>query len=303
MAGCHIDEGSLLRPNGRFALHDAIERGDDAGVAALLAAFDRQQLGSGPGIATSVEDTHQISLEEKDPLGATPLHTALLFLNVAALRRVVVAGAKLDTKCNGYPPLHIAIAMAAIPANAPSAILAIRVLLAAGVDAAALDDGGRGWLHAAAEAGVVEVATVLRADARAAGAASPDAADRSGATPLSIAAALRHAAMLHWLLGVGADPGAPCSPQGDTPAHVAAARGWREGLAALREAAAAGGGRGAALDAARNDAGLTPEEAFCPHDGGGGGGAGAGSLVLTHAACAAHQTSETTGRRCGGRGG
>lgn len=287
---CLVDESSLVRPPGRFALHDAVEKADNVTVAELLATFERQGLMTG-----GADDARQISLEEKDPLGATPLHTAILFSNVDALRRLIISGAKLDVKCSGAPPLHVAIAMASIPASASSALLSVRMLLAAGVDAAALDDAGRTWVHAAAEAGVVEVAAALRADARAA-AVPLDAPDRSGMTPLGLAAAFRHGEMLRWLLEQGADPAAPCSPQGDTPAHVASARGWADGLDALRAAASGRGGGTAALDASRNYAGLTPGESFAPH------AADAGALILTHAACAAHQTSESTARRCGARG-
>ena len=284
---CLVDESTFVRPIGRFALHDAIETGDSAALTDILGTFERQMLSTTTSSETPL--TH-ISLDDKDPLGATPLHTALLYSNLDALRRLIVAGAKLDIKCSGSPPLHVALTMASLPTNAPRALAAVRMLLASGVDATALDDYGRSWVHVAAEIGSVELADTLRADARAA-TVSVDAADRTGMTPLGVAAMFRNGAMLHWLLGLGADPSISSSLVGDSPVHIAAARGWEDGLQALKGALLARGGGSAALET-RNDAGLTAAECFVRHTAPGM----AGALILTHEACAQHQTSETTDR-------
>jgi ankyrin repeat protein len=279
---CFMREADLARPaTARFALHDAIERGDASAVSALIAAFE-QQLASGLGADSN--DARRVSLDEKDPLGATPLHTSILFCNPDALRKLLLAGAKLDVKCSGSPPLHLAIAMACIPQNAASASASVKMLLAAGVDLNAVDDSGRTWLHAVADVGSVEIAETVAAEAR--GAPLPlESVDRSGTTPLGTAAAAKSEPVVRWLLARGASPDA-ANARGNTPVHIAAGEGWSVGVGLLSAASSKGS------DPPRNHAGQTPAEAFVSHD-----LSTAKSLLLSHAACGQHQTSESTGRQ------
>lgn len=309
---CNFDEASLRRPT-KYAIHDAAEAND---VTRLTSLLDGEVDPSSDVI---------LDINEKDPAGCTPLHVAILSASVESARELLLRGASFKSKCNGHPPLHLILAMAAVPDNADGVARMLQLLLALEPDLSATDDVGRSALHICGALGLVAAAQTIYKS----GVSDllRSCTDKFGATALHAAAAGRHADMADWLLSVGC---LPCDQDGvgDTPAHVAAKAGWREGLEMLLHKAAvhpvsrgtaAGaaaaasassisaassetcddvrmGGAGASSGGApsyagpRNWAGLTAMECLPPPLPGLPGAPGTGTLVLTHAVCADHYT-------------
>ena len=101
------------------------------------------------------------NLNEKDDDLCTPLHVAILNGNLQALKMLLDAGARVTSKCDGCPPLHMAVCVATHPHHAAFGVEAVRLLIDHGAVVLDRDDTGRTPLHWAAASGLVDVARVL----------------------------------------------------------------------------------------------------------------------------------------------
>lgn len=232
-------EGAPNPASSPYPLHDAAEAGDVERLRDMLArlASQREALASNGGMISEP----MIDLDERDDDGCTPLHVALLSRSLPCVELLLEAGAEVRYACEGSPVVHIALSVGSIPSSRTFALGAVRVLVARGASARALDDRHRTTLHLAALHGLDECCSVLLEN----GAVDVvNIQDREGRTALHAASAARSEELLQLLLTHGADP-ALVDSAGLAPLHVAAARGFTMGVAALLVA----GGSLAARDA------------------------------------------------------
>ncbi|KAI3431427.1 hypothetical protein D9Q98_004480 [Chlorella vulgaris] len=203
----------------------------------------------------------------RDYQECTALHVALLHGQLEAARVLLEHGASLEVGCEGSPPLHVAICVAAhggIKKN--FALLATSLLLQFGADPYDRDDNGRTGLHWAAQMDFTAAADVLleaagkkreqlraehqhqQAAAAAAAAAAATAgggAAAAGGPPAALpAAAADEDDSLPPPLVIFQDK------QGCTALHLAARQGHAGAMAQLLSAAAAGDDSGAEASAA-----------------------------------------------------
>ena len=101
------------------------------------------------------------NVNEKDDDSCTPLHVAILNGKLEAARVLLEAGARVTSKCDGCPALHMAVCTATHPEHAAFAVPAIRLLVEYGGVVFDRDDFGRTPLHWAAASGLTDVAEVL----------------------------------------------------------------------------------------------------------------------------------------------
>jgi ankyrin repeat protein len=206
--GCHAAVAAVLLADagGRASVDTA----DHGGTTPLYAAATR-------GAAVLVRALLDSGADAaRESVGcATPLHAAALggspdvmaaLLSTARGASTVNAPAGLDLH---FTPLHMTL-------HTSSAVKCVRVLLAAGADAAAIAGDGSTPLHCAIRSFDAEAALLLLETP--AGAATVTVADRSGETPLLAAASCGMAALIRPLLDAGADLAA-VTAQGHTVLH------------------------------------------------------------------------------------
>ena len=184
---------------------DADARLDQIGITPLFVAAERGaaavvRLLLERGAATDVANWN----------GVTPLHMAAMRGHVGVVAALHGAGASLETRGDdGATPL-LSVAAAAEPLEAAPRRAMLRWLLQRGASGAARDAAGRGALHAAASAGLVEAVEELTGAAGrgggAAGASLAGATDAEGRAPLTLAVSGGHLATARALVRGGA----PC---------------------------------------------------------------------------------------------
>ena len=241
--GCFCDAEEEGLP-GPAALRQAVRRGDEATVAALLGA------GVDPDLPAEAGERTPAALR-----GQTVLHAAARAGERGVVRQLIAAGAEVNaTTAREVTPLHFArtgpIAAALLDAGADvhardttgraplhwasraGRVEVVDHLLAAGADRNATDCDDETALHIAARAGHDAVsARLLRNGSR------PDAAALYATTPLHLATRQGHGAVVAQLLAAGANPDA-ADLFGCTPLHEAAVVGDAELAAMLTEAGA-----------------------------------------------------------------
>lgn len=136
---------------------------------------------------------HGADLEARNAAGRTALFLAAVGGSASTLQQLVEAGAAVDavehSRC--YTPLLAAVARGAVleasrDPRASALVDCARALLSAGADVAAAAADGLTSMHAAAEAGSLQLLHLLQAHG-----AAVDATDAAGRTPLAGAAAGR----------------------------------------------------------------------------------------------------------------
>lgn len=133
------------------------------------------------------------------------------------MRVLLEANARVTAKCEGSPPLHVAVCTAAIPKHAAFGVAAVELLVHHGAVPLDRDDQGRTSLHWAAASGLTDVADALivasrsfaEATANVSDSASPapeplpaiwEFQDKQGNTAVHLAARYRHVGVLKLLL-------------------------------------------------------------------------------------------------------
>jgi len=212
--GCGVDEAALARPPGRYAMHDAVEADDDVELARLMKLEDADEDYDPTAGSRGVT----LDRNERDNHGCAPVHVAALNASSRCFNLLLAKGAKLNSKCNGSPLVHVLLSMAPLPharAFVREALAAVTAMPK--LDLAATDDGGRTWLHACAAPGAaniaVELVDIIARSPQATGASAAtcgegaivNTADRYGRRPAHAAAAIRCLPMLQRLAAAGAD--------------------------------------------------------------------------------------------------
>ncbi len=149
----------------------------DVFAAAALGRVDALE----ENLASDPHAVHHFSYD-----GWTPLHLAAFFGQTEAARRLLEAGARLETESrnsNRNTPLHAATA-------GRHSELAL-MLIERGAPIGGQDGGAHTPLHIAAENGMLEVVKALLARG-----ADPHAVDAEDQTPMSRAAAKNHSAVI-----------------------------------------------------------------------------------------------------------
>ncbi len=191
------------------------------------------------------------NVNEKDDDMCTPLHVAILNGHLEAVRVLLENGARVSSKCDGCPALHMAVCVGSHPEHASFAAPAVQLLVNHGAVVLDRDDGGRTPLHWAAASGLVDVAKVLLEAATTFSSQQemvvgddgvprpaeqlptlPEFQDKQGNTALHLAARNRHAAMVQLLL---------CQAEGPSSASAIKQRN-KSGLNVLHLAALGGEG-------------------------------------------------------------
>ena len=158
----------------------------------------------------------------------TPLHTAAIRGDATEVRRLLDAGTDPNARRESGSSRNTSLHEAAMRGHAD----AVKALLDGGADPKARGSAGKTALHWAAERGHAEIVGALVA----AGADLNATNNRQRAAPLHGAAKRGHAEIVGALLSSGADPRAR-DKDGQTPLDIAAAEGHTAILATLREAA------------------------------------------------------------------
>jgi ankyrin repeat protein len=211
------------------AKRDAGMAATDAPTAAAEPADARPETRDS-GRATT-DDTASSSGPRTDPnrrdaQGRTPLHLSAFDGDLAAVKRLIAAGADLDaTVADGSTPLM----MAAFKGHRELA----QALLSAGADVRCATPRGTTALHYAAARGDLELVRRFLG-----GGAEVDAKKPGGTTPLILAAQNGHAECVATLAEAGADVGAALKPRGVTGLMLAAQNGHTRTVAALLKAGA-----------------------------------------------------------------
>lgn len=304
---CGQSEAELKR-HAKYALHDAAERNDVSLIAALTSEEDDEDYNPDRPHSTSLD------INERDNTGCTPLQVALLAAAADAVGACLAKGAKINLKCNGSPPTHILLSMYSIPSNREVVLRMLDTLLAANVDMTANDDYGRSAFHLAGLYDAVPCAEKIQAkqlQLQLEGIIAPgplplDAAavDKTGRTALHAAVLGRSAAMVAFLLKLGADVATAEWQYGETALHLAGKLSWQAGYEQLHAACSE------EVKAMRSFCGKTAAELLAEAAGSAAaveGGAVAGAardkrkekktLILSHAICADHHTCAPINRQ------
>jgi acetoin utilization deacetylase AcuC-like enzyme/ankyrin repeat protein len=112
-------------------------------------------------IPATIVPTEQPDLNLRDDSNCTPCHVAILNGQLGSLRVLLEAGARIAPKCEGSPPLHMAVCMGAIDEHAEFSLEAVRLLLTHGAVPFERDDQGRTPLHWAVITGSKTALTVM----------------------------------------------------------------------------------------------------------------------------------------------
>jgi cytohesin len=191
------------------SLHVAVRAGDLDKVRELLAAG------------------HKVN--DRDPLGGTPLHDAAWGGHADIALLLLDAGAEVDAPHqdinaahaeSGSTPLHYAILT--------NRLAMVKLLASRGADLKRRHRMSSTALHLAASRGHREIVEFLLANQ-----AEVDAEDASGATPLDEAAWKGNTSIVELLLKAGANPRHQIRDTRVTPLHEAAARGHLDSVRLL----------------------------------------------------------------------
>ncbi|KAL4440406.1 hypothetical protein ABPG75_003407 [Micractinium tetrahymenae] len=246
-----------------FPLHDAAQAGDAELIRQLLTPPPEAKLPPADDMADPTDILARYAAEvaapqlpnpdRRDYQKCTPLHVALLHGQLEAARALLECGASAGVACEGSPPLHIAVCVAAHPSKRAFAEAAVALLLQHAADPYERDDNGRTALHWAAQLDFLPAARALLAAAKqkqeqlqaeqqaaaaaigadvaaavaAAPGASPDSVppplevfqDKHGCTALHLAARQGHVASVQLLLKAAA----AAAPAGGSEASGSAA--------------------------------------------------------------------------------
>lgn len=193
-----------------------------------------------------VPEGPDINLRDDD--NCTPLHVAILNGQLGAMRVLLEAGARVTSRCEGSPPLQMAVCVATHPEHAAFGLPAVELLTQHGGVVLDRDDHGRTALHWAAASGLTSVAEALlragdafarsqlEAAERDLGSVPSEPApplwefqDKQGNTALHLAARYCHGAVLKLLLEAASPSVATAVKQrnkaGLNVAHMAAVGG------------------------------------------------------------------------------
>jgi ankyrin repeat protein len=170
-------------------------------------------------------------------LDRTALHVAAANGDAGCVRVLLEAGMDLESRdYAGNTPLLLACARACADADVDAHLDVLRLLLAAGANAAAVNQEGRTGLHAVdRNTPPASIATELLQASSRATKRLVNTADAEGNTPLHAALRVNHVELVRVLLAAGADPNMP-DPEGKAPFGLCAEP------VAFRLLAAAGGG-------------------------------------------------------------
>ncbi|CAE7669825.1 hdaC, partial [Symbiodinium sp. KB8] len=165
-------------PVGRFALHEAAERGDEGALSAILQGGatrgeDGEFVPAGDSDDEDGEDADGSMPDARDGLSRTPVHLAILHRNQACLDLLLEGGANPSLGLDGLPVLSLVFASAAAPGSEGFGASAAAAVVKAGAPLDALDSNGRSPLHWAAEFGLLAAAKAAEAAAKEAADAGP----------------------------------------------------------------------------------------------------------------------------------
>ena len=151
---------------------------------------------------------HGADLEARDKGGCTPLHLALLSMNVGLAQFLIELGADATAQnYYGLTPLHLA--------SQNRHLEVADFLIQHGVDVLTQDMNGMNTLHWTTQSGSAEIACLLIENG-----VDTTAQDNAGWTPLCWASSLGNVEVTRLLLEHGADT-APRNEDGSTPLHWA----------------------------------------------------------------------------------
>ncbi|XP_012055778.1 PREDICTED: ankyrin repeat domain-containing protein 27-like [Atta cephalotes] len=221
--GC---DPAVRSPRGETALHRVILNGGPGNV--LKFVEDLLKYDCPPGVKEAGSGSTALHVLSRQ-LAHTSLKSLRHNFDVAlkTLELLAKAGPVNAKDHQGRSALHILASSTIFDNNHKTDIESlIGTLLAAGADTALKNDRGETALHESLECGALNTATLLIQHT------PTSIASRYGETPLHIASRKNHIDMVTKLLEHGEDPGAQ-DAGGNTPLHLASARGFHQTVSLL----------------------------------------------------------------------
>ncbi|XP_011256514.2 ankyrin-3 [Camponotus floridanus] len=222
-SGC---DPTVRSPRGETALHRVILNGRPGNV--LKFVKDLLEHGCPPSVKEAGGGSTALHMLSRQ-LAHTPLKSHHHDFDAAlkTLELLANAGPVNAKDHQGRSALHILASSTVFDNNCKTDIESvIGTLLTAGADTSLKNDRGETALHESLECGALNTATFLMP-------LTPTGiASRYGETPLHIAARKNHIDVVMWLLDHGEDPGTQ-DAGGNTPLHLASARGFHQTVSLL----------------------------------------------------------------------
>ncbi|XP_029667996.1 ankyrin-3-like [Formica exsecta] len=221
--GC---DPAVRSPRGETALHRVILNGGPGNV--LKFVEDLLRHGCPPGVKEAGGGSTALHMLSRQ-LAHAPLKSHHHDFDAAlkTLELLAKAGPINAKDHQGRSVLHILASSTVFDNNCKTDIESvIGTLLTAGADTALKNDRGETALHESLECGTLNTATLLMPRT------PTDIVSRYGETPLHIAARKNHIDVVMWLLEHGEDPGTQ-DAGGNTPLHLASARGFHQTVSLL----------------------------------------------------------------------